>query len=57
MQFKSKGEKLLYEAIISQLKKLPNLKVIREYKLNKIGCPRNLSIDFMIVKVLGTPVS
>lgn len=56
MQFKSKGEKLLYEAIISQLKKLPNLKVIREYKLNKIGCPRNLSIDFMIVNQWEQPL-
>ena len=56
MQFKSKGEEILHKSISYQLRRLPNLKVIREYKLNQLGCPRNLSIDFMIVNKWNQPL-
>ena len=56
MNFRSKGEQELYRILEWRLKFLPNLKVQYEYKLNKLGCPRNLSIDFMILNQWDQPL-
>ena len=56
MKFKSKGEEKFYDLLTHYLPSKEDLKIIYEYPLSKLGCPRNLRIDFMIVNKWEQPM-
>ena len=56
MNFKSKGEEKFYNLLIQYLPSKEDLKIIYEYPLSKIGCLRNLRVDFMITNKWEQPL-
>lgn len=56
MNFKSKGEEKFYNLLIHSLPSKEDLKIIYEYPLSILNCPRKLRVDFMIVNKWNQPL-
>ena len=48
MNYKSKGEQMMYEWYLQEKLIDPAIHIEKEYDFHKLGCPRHLRSDFLI---------